>query len=149
MQIPESQLIKSEITIRKMELPEEIKLTRKSLVRWLALSLGLISANESRMVLIDILDAMVYFHSKKISPTTKELYEHLCKIENVHEKTVYYHLGRLKEMGLIEKCGEGYCFSFSKECTSLSDIIERLYKNKLEDALEKIKTACDVIERSY
>ena len=38
--IPESRLIRSEITIRDMALPEDVLLARKSLIRWIALSLG-------------------------------------------------------------------------------------------------------------
>ena len=60
--IPESKLIKSELTIRELALPEDVLLARKSLIRWVALSLGMIHPNESRRLLLDILEVLFEFH---------------------------------------------------------------------------------------
>jgi hypothetical protein len=99
--IPESKYIKNELTLRDMALPDEVKLTRKSLVRWLALSLGLISPNESRMLMLDLLDVLFYFHVKQESPTTQRILDRLEEVtgEKPNPKAVYYHLLKLKENG--------------------------------------------------
>jgi hypothetical protein len=77
--IPEAELIKRELVVRNMALTDEVRLTRKSLVRWIALSLGLISPNESRTIAIDVLDVLLkeFAHGKR--PTTKEIYEKVSK----------------------------------------------------------------------
>ena len=43
-ELPEAGLVRKTITLREMDLPPEVKLTKKSLLRWFALSTGLILA---------------------------------------------------------------------------------------------------------
>ena len=71
--IPESRLIKSEITLRELALPDDILLAKKSLIRWVALSLGMILPNESRTLILDIIDVLFEFHVKNEKPTTKDI----------------------------------------------------------------------------
>ena len=101
--IPESRLIKSEIVIREMSLPDDVLLAKKSLVRWIALSLGLILPNESRMLLLDVLDALLYFHVKNENPTTQDILARLKKQtkKEPNPKAVYYHLLKLKEADIL------------------------------------------------
>ena len=46
--IPEAELIRKEVILRKMDFPSNISLTKNSLLRWCALSTGFISPKESR-----------------------------------------------------------------------------------------------------
>ena len=92
--IPESKLIRSELTIRELALPEDVLIARKSLIRWIALSLGLIMPNESRKLLLDILEVVFEFHLKNEQPTTKDIISRLEQLskEEQNPKAIYYHL---------------------------------------------------------
>ena len=86
-----------------MDLPPQVLLTKRSLLRWVALSLGLISENESRSTFIDILDSFLFFSfSKREKPSSKQI---KLFLENrnifVSEKLVRYHLNRLCKLGLL------------------------------------------------
>jgi len=148
--IPESKLIKSEIVVRDMSLPDEVKLTKKSLLRWVALSLGLISPNESRQILLDVLDALVYFHAKKESPTTTELLERLKKTskEKFHEKTLYYHLLKMKEAGLVSRSKGKYSLG-DGEWKPLPELFRELYIHRADKAFRNIEQALDKLQDSY
>lgn len=56
--IPESEYIEETITVRDMRLPSDVTLTKRSLIRWIALSLGLINPNESRKSLIYLIEIL-------------------------------------------------------------------------------------------
>ena len=76
MEFPEAELVRKNFTLRQMDFPPNIQFTRKSLLRWFALSIGLISEKESRSTILDVLDAVFYFNfTKKHNPTTIEVQE--------------------------------------------------------------------------
>ena len=104
MDLNEASLIESEITIRNLRLTNEVLETRRSAIRWLALSLGIINPGESRLSSLAVLDALVHFQFIKNSdPTVKELIEYINKNwEEINEKTLRYHLLRMKKMGYVE-----------------------------------------------
>lgn len=144
--LPEGKLIKGELLLRDMSLSDDVKLTKKSLVRWIALSLGLISPNESRTILLDVLEALINFHIKKMQPTTKEIIEEL-KAMNVQadEKSVYYHLLRMKEAGLIGKRDGKHFFGDGVEAR-LSQIIRRIYQEKFDKSFRNVEEALNAVE---
>ncbi len=148
--IPESKLIKSELTIRELSLPDDVALARKSLVRWLALSLGLINPNESRTLLMEILDVLVYFHMKKEQPTTKDIIDGLSKKgdANPNQKAVYYHLQKLKDLGILSRKKGRYYFGDGVE-EDLSKIFRGFYGKKLESAFSNIDVAIKKLESSH
>lgn len=102
---PEAEYVRRTFIIRQMDFPPEVSLTKRSLLRWFALAFGLISERESRSTVLDVLDAIFFFQlSKKASPTTAELLEHLKSSQKkVDEKLLRYHLKRLIDVGLIER----------------------------------------------
>ena len=104
MKLNESELIEKEITIRNVRLTNEVLETRRSSIRWLALSLGVINPGESRLSAIAIIDALVHFQFvKKTDPEVKDLISYIStNWEPMNEKTLRYHLLRMKKMGLIE-----------------------------------------------
>jgi len=166
--IPESRLIKSELIIRDMSLPNDVLLARKSLVRWIALSLGLILPNESRTLLLGVLDALLYFHVKKEMPTTADILSRLSSenheagksassfqspagLQNgkpANPKAVYYHLLRLKESGLISRKKGRYYFS-EEEGRNLPELFRELYLRKADGAFSNISLALKKLEDSY
>ncbi len=145
--IPEAELIKRELVVRNMALTDDVRLTRKSLVRWIALSLGLISPNESRTIVIDVLDVLLKEFSHGKRPTTKEIYEKVSKKrkDSVSEKTVYYHMQRLAGMGLIQREKGQYFISKDKE--KLREAIRRIYEKEFDEAFGNIGKALDSVEK--
>jgi hypothetical protein len=104
LELGEAELIEQELTIRNLRLSKEVLETRRSAVRWLALSLGILNPGESRLSSLAVLDSLVYYQFlKKQDPTVKELIEYISKNwEPINEKTLRYHLLRLKKMGFVE-----------------------------------------------
>ena len=148
--IPESRLIRSELTIRELSLPEDVLLAKKSLIRWLALSLGMILPNESRRLLLDLLDVVLEFHIKRQNPTTKDILARLEEVtkEPSNPKAVYYHLQRLKEFGvLVRKRGRYYLGDGDTD--DLKEIFRRCYLRRADKAFENISSALDKLEGSY
>lgn len=104
MELNEAELIEKELTVRNLRLTKEVLETRRSIARWLALSLGVINPGESRLSAVAVLDSLVYFQFvKRADPDYKELSEYIGQNwEEMNEKTLRYHLLRMKRMGLIE-----------------------------------------------
>ncbi len=107
--LPESKYIEEEIIIRKMVPAEDVKLTTKAKTRWLALSLGLISPNETRRHLLDILEVLLKAKGSDQPLGIEEIKLHLNQEgKQVSEKTIYYHINRLKAQGFVSKVGKKY-----------------------------------------
>jgi len=147
MPFPEAGLINCEITLREMQLPQEVKLTRKSLVRWLALAMGLVSPNESRTILIDLLESLFYFQfAEKQDPSVDDLIEYMKKElgrDRSNEKAVRYHLLKLQNMGLLERRKGRYSFAVSPLSSKgdFSATIDYVYKRRCDTTTAKIKEA--------
>ncbi len=148
--IPEAKLIKSEMVIRELALPDDVLLARKSMVRWLALSLGLITPNESRMLLLDIFDVLLQFHAKGETPTTKDILDTLEKTggEKQNPKAVYYHLQRLTGMGILTRKKGKYYFGDGNG-ENLSEVFRNFYRNRTDSTFSNIEKALKRLENSY
>lgn len=145
--IPESKFIKKEIVLRNMWLDDEVRLTRKSLIRWVALSLGLISEKESRDLIIDVLDVLFEFFARGEEPTTQEIVDRLKakSDEEPNPKAVYYHLQKLMDQGLLQR--EKGKYFISRENKRLSVAVRELYLKEANEALEEITKALEGLER--
>lgn len=144
--LPEGKLIKNELVLREMGLPDDVRLTKKSLVRWVALSLGLISPNESRTISLDVLETLINFHIQKLQPTTKEILDELSKNGvQADEKSVYYHLLKMKDAGLIDRKDGKYFFG-EGEGAKLSATIRKIYQEKFDKSFRNIDEALNSIE---
>ena len=109
----ESKFIENEVTLRDLRISKEVTETRRSLVRWLALSLGVINPGESRLSAIEVLDGILYFQFKlNRDPTVSDLLDY---IENswgpINEKTLRYHLLQLKKTNIIKNSKSKYYIS--------------------------------------
>ncbi|MGC8479572.1 MAG: hypothetical protein ACP5M9_02800 [Candidatus Micrarchaeia archaeon] len=104
MELNEAELIERELTIRDLRVSKEVLETKRSAARWLALSLGIINPGESRLSSIAVLDSLIYFQFiKKYDPTVKDMIEYInTNWEVINEKTLRYHLLRMKKMGFID-----------------------------------------------
>jgi hypothetical protein len=104
VELNESELIEKEITIRNIRLTNEVLETRRSSIRWLALSLGILNPGESRLSSLAVLDSLVHFQFvKNVDPDVKSMIDYInANWEVINEKTLRYHLLRMKKMGLVE-----------------------------------------------
>jgi hypothetical protein len=104
LELNEASLIESEVTIRNLRLPNEVLETRRSAIRWLALSLGIINPGESRLSSLAVLDALINFQFvKNVDPTIKDMTDYInANWEEINEKTLRYHLLRMKKMGYVD-----------------------------------------------
>ncbi len=142
--LPEKELIKTEFTIRDLYLTNDVLITKKSLTRWIALALGLISPNETRTTLIDLLDVLFDFHIKKEPITVKNIMNYFKENGiNADEKSIYYHLSRLKKMGLLTNKKGRYSFGEGK----LSFLIKKSLQKKFDTAFENIEKALNEREK--
>lgn len=103
MEINESGLIENELTLRDLRITKEVTETRRSIVRWLALALGIISPGESRLTAVSVLDAMLYFQfSEKKDPSVEEISEYITRSWGpINEKTLRYHLLQMKKTNIL------------------------------------------------
>ncbi|MBI5158766.1 hypothetical protein HY992_01460 [Candidatus Micrarchaeota archaeon] len=155
MSIPEAELILSEITLRDLQLTREVKLAKKSLVRWLALACGLISPKESRKTLIDLLEAMLELQVRDgVDPEVPEVMEKMAGIDAKYrekEKAIRYHLLQLQNAGLLERNKGKYHFAVAPfaEKKDVAASFEHVYKRKTEVSLAKIREAFKQLEHLH
>jgi hypothetical protein len=156
MEMPEAHLIRGECLVRDLQFNDDVKLTRKALVRWLALSLGLISQNETRAGLLEVLEALLYFHfKKKHGGADPDIYQLLEKVKEIRReepnpKAVRYHLLQLKKLGIIEAKKRKYRFALSpmQEDDNLAAALSYAYRQKMDSSFEKIKKAVALLEKT-
>ena len=113
MELNESKFIEREITLRNMMLTKEVVETRRSLVRWLALALGVINPGESRQSAVAVLDSILYFQfMERKDPSVQELSDYIAKNwEPMNEKTLRYHLLQLKNANIVNNSKGVYFLS--------------------------------------
>lgn len=152
-EFPEASYVRKTFTLRKMDFPPEVAMTKRSLLRWFALSFGLISEKESRSTILDILDGFFYFQvSKKYAPTTQELLVHLQEQQKkVDEKLLRYHLKRLIDVGLVERRKGKLSFASDPKADP-NDIISGFNHNialPMQDTLKDLGEAMQKIKDNY
>jgi DNA-binding transcriptional ArsR family regulator len=150
---PETEFIEATYTIRKMRLPPEVKLTKQSLLRWLALSLGLLSEDETRQSVIPVMDAA--FTLQLRDRTEFELEDVILFLKKqekeMPKKTVSYHLKKLQETGLLEKTGRRYRFvkdAYSSHL-SLPSTFQETYTKNIQESTARVAKAFEEIHRIY
>ena len=154
--MPESELIRGECLVRDLQFNEDVKLTRKGLVRWVALSLGLISPHETRTGLLEVLEALLYFHfRRREEKSDPDIHQILAKIKEIKKsepnpKAVRYHLLQLKKLGLIETKKRKYRFVLAplQENDDLAAGLSYVYKQRVDSSFEKMKKALSLLEKT-
>ncbi len=153
--LPESSLIRQEHIIRDMQLFSEVKLTRRGLIRYLSLSLGLISPNESRTLMLDILEALFGAHFAGEEPNIHQVMDRINALRKhddpAQEKAVRYHLHQLKMRGILERKSGKYHIALAPmaENTDLGEALEYVYLQNAKTAFEKVKKACGTLRHMY
>lgn len=150
MDINESSLIENELTLRDLRITKEVTETRRSVVRWLALALGVISPGESRLTAVSVLDSLLYFQfSEKRDPSVEEIMEYIKNSwGEINEKTLRYHLLQLKKTNILNN-SKGKYFLVAPEVgdrydpdiwiTSYLDSQVNPIKEKLKMAMKELK----------
>jgi repressor of nif and glnA expression len=152
--IPESDFIEETITVRDMRLPTDVTLTKRSLIRWIALSLGLINPNESRKSLIYLIEILFENQLKKHEGiSVEQIMENVSKMKDVEkrfsEKTVRYHLLRLEKKGFVKRKNIYYSLSVSDfSDDSIENMIES-YIVRQNKAMDKVKIALNKLKGLY
>ncbi|MDE1810443.1 MAG: hypothetical protein KGH66_00140 [Candidatus Micrarchaeota archaeon] len=111
MEINEANLIEQELTLRNLRVTKEVVETRRSIVRWLALTLGVISPGESRLTAISVLDSVFYFQfGQRKDPTVEEMSGYINQSwgGEINEKTLRYHLLQLKKANIVDNAKGKY-----------------------------------------
>jgi len=160
--IPEAQYVRRTITLRDMELPRDVALTKQSLLRWFALSTGLITEQESRSTIIPILDALLHFQAKGKSPSIADIKEYLdgegwgmrskgsdVREQEVTEKAIRYHMSKLCDAGLAEVSERRYRFLRNPDKPELSSSIRFSLENATRGPISRAERAFVLLLESY
>ncbi len=149
--IPESQYIEAAIVVRDMRMPQEVTLTKASLIRWLALALGLINPNESRKSLIDLVEVLLNHQLKGRKGMTVD--EMMVKLKaagkTCGEKTVRYHLLRMEKKGVVRRKNKEYSFLISDLDDAGIESIADSYDTKYRSAMGKVRMALAKLKGMY
>ena len=151
---PESALVRRTLTLREMDLPPTTALTKRSLLRWVSLSLGLISQKESRSTFLDVFDAFLHFQlTKGKEPNTQELRDFLKEKykKSVSEKLIQYHMGRLVSLHLVECRKRRYSLNNApnSERGDLKQSFNHWFGSALQRSSQNVEYALDKLEKTY
>jgi hypothetical protein len=154
MRHPESDLVRKTFTFRRMDLPPQVLLTKKSLLRWIALSLGLTSENESRSTVIEIIDSFFFFvFSKKENPSSQQIKAFLEKNKgiSISEKLVRYHLNRLCALGFVAHEKGSYSLNPAPDAErdDLAAAFRHWYRMELEESVSMMEKALGKVQAAY
>jgi hypothetical protein len=149
-ELPESKLIRSELILREMQLTDDVKMARKSLVRWLALSLGLVSPKESRLSVLTLLEAILFYHMKeKRGANYNDLVEYFKQQgAEMNEKTIRYHITQLRKAGVLDDDRSVYKIA-GFQGNNLAQVIEQSYRQKSDAAFLNIRQAIESLSKMH
>lgn len=141
----EAELIERESTIRVLRLDSSVLETKRSLARWLALALGIINPGESRQSAVWVVDALVYYQFiKQEEPSVEELIQYISSNwEPINEKTLRYHLSRMKKMGLLENSQGRFYFKQPSTGDKFDPqkVFEEIFSSAYKEAANRISLA--------
>ncbi len=143
-ELNEAKLIEGEVTLRNLRLTKEVTETRRSMVRWLALALGIINPGETRLSALGVLDAMLYYQfTLKQDPTVEELASYINGAwGEMNEKTLRYHLLQLKNASILTHAKGRYSFATVGQGERYDEgaWIDGYFSTELEPIRDKIAT---------
>lgn len=153
-QLPEAELVRKTFIVKKMDLPPSVQLTKRSLLRWFALSFGLLSEKESRDTVLNVLDALFNFLlTKKQAPSTVDIQSYIGSKfhKQISEKLLRYHLNRLIAVELLQRKQNRYFLNNSPtaEPGNIVESFNHWIKKPVDDSLDDIAKVLEKISDSY
>lgn len=153
-EFPEAALVRKTFVFRKMDLPPSVELTKRSLLRWFALSFGLISERESRDTILNVLDALFYFLlSKKQDPSTLDVQAYIGEKyhKRVGEKLLRYHLNKLIALELLSRKSSRYCLNNNPyaEPNELVESFRHWVKQPVNQTMDDVEGVLSKLASSY
>lgn len=153
-EFPESSLVRKSYIIRQMDLPPSVQLTKRSLLRWFALSFGLISSGESRSTVLLVLDALFsMLLTQKKNPSTVEIQQYIkAKFQkNISEKLIRYHLNRMIDSGPIVRRKAKYFVNNHPyaEPDNLHESFNHWIKQPVNASMQDIENVLKKLNESY
>ncbi len=137
--LPEAKHVINEITVRKLTLSDEL-MSRKALIRWLALSLGLISERESRTLILPILEKSLELSEKNDKFTSKELIDAVKGMSPEYkEKAIRYHISQLKKKGILFELNREYYLGDPSKGKSPEERLRSFYIEEVKQVFESIE----------
>ena len=134
----------SEITLRKYERPQN--LSQRELSRKVCLSLGLLQPGDSRDVVVDLLNVLIFAKKESKAHTSQEL----CSIVAANRKitglsalgvapsNIRRQLKRLKDLSLVEKRLNAYRISEHEKLEHIFDEkIEKIMVNAISSRIKE------------
>jgi hypothetical protein len=151
---PESELVRRVFVIREMDLPPQVQLAKRSMLRWFALASGMISEQESRSTVLEVLDSLFYFQfQKRIDPTALEVIKYIKEkhSKKVSEKLLRYHLNKLIALNLLQRKKTKYSFNPSPyaERKDLKASYNYWVREHLEKSLKDLEFVIGRLQESY
>ncbi|MCL5008236.1 MAG: hypothetical protein M1562_03250 [Candidatus Marsarchaeota archaeon] len=129
----------------------EIVETRRSLIRWLALSFGIINPGETRLGALSVFDAVLYFQfNKKRESSIPELMEYIGdKWSGMNEKTLRYHLLQLKNLGILKNSKGRYSMVDPEKGDRYDEAawVDSYFTNEINPIQENLKSAIKELKR--
>lgn len=131
-----------EITLRKFEKPSGDK---KSVIRKLCISLGLLQPGDSRDIIVDLLCALIDASHKRVLLSSEDLYSIASATgkKGAAKSNVRRNLLKLKELGIVEKFSSGYRLV---EYSSLRDLFIRVKSFFIEPMFDRVLEYCNYID---
>ena len=153
-EFPESNLVRKTFIVRQMDLPPSVKLTKRSLLRWFALSFGLISSGESRSTVLLVLDALFsLLLTSKENPSTTDIQAFIKEKfqKKISEKLIRYHLNRLIDSGLVVRRKARYFINNNPyaEPNNLKESFVHWFKTPANTAMVDIENVLVSLSEAY
>ncbi|MFH1256380.1 MAG: hypothetical protein V1494_03740 [Candidatus Diapherotrites archaeon] len=153
-EFPESGLVRRTFIVREMDLPPNVLMTKRSLLRWFALASGMISEKESRSTVLDVIDSLLYFQfSKKKNPTTLEIQSYIKEKTRkaISEKLIRYHLRRLIDQNILLRKQKKYYFNPAPnaEPFDLKQSFNFWVKEHINKSFINLETVIEKLSDSY
>ena len=154
IRLPEAELVRRTFIIKEVDLPPQVRMTKRGLLRWFALASGLISEQESRQTILDVMDALFFFHlGKKAAPTTKEIQLYIKEKtgEEISEKLLRYHLKRLLDSHFLIRDKQHYRFNPAPNAEPLDVVASFNYwiSKGVHESTQNIETALEDLRKTY
>jgi len=139
--LPESELVMGELVVRKLSLPDNM-MSKKALVRWLALALGLISESESRQLVLSIFESVLTLAFKQESFSSSELIEAVKKDSpDAQEKAIRYHISQLKKRGILFEKDRKYYLGDPTLGQTPEERLRKMYQGEFDQSFTSIARA--------